>query len=209
MYAVSVVVAIQNQEAVPAHVSQSTTLAVPFDEQQLIVAAKAGDQRAYAQLLERHQAVAFRAAYLITGSAAEAEDATQDACVKAWLALHRFRTGAPFRPWLVQIAVNEARNRRRGAGRRTNIALRLAADPGAADSVPSAETEAMAGEERARLASAVGRLREDDQLVIAARYFLGLSEAETATALGWRVGTVKSRLSRALGRLHTELEATE
>lgn len=202
------VVAIPNQEAVLAHVSQSTTISVPFDEQQLITAAKAGDQRAYAHLLERHQAVAFRAAYLITGSAADAEDATQEACVKAWLALRRFRNGAPFRPWLVQIAVNEARNRRRGAGRRANLALRVAPDPRAASTVPSAEMEAMAGEERARLAAAIGRLREDDQLVIAARYFLGLSEAETATALGLRVGTVKSRLSRALSRLHTELEAT-
>jgi RNA polymerase sigma factor (sigma-70 family) len=74
---------------------------------------------------------------------------------------------------------------------------------------PSAETAALAGEQRARLASAVGRLREDDQLVIAARYFLGLSEAETAIALGLRRGTVKSRLSRALGRLQTGLEASE
>jgi RNA polymerase sigma-70 factor (ECF subfamily) len=209
VYPISVVVAIQNQEAVLAHVSQSATVSTPFGEQHLIAAAKAGDQRAYAQLLERHQAVAFRAAFLITGSAAEAEDALQEACVKAWLALRRFRTGAPFRPWLVRIVVNEARNRRRGAGRRANLALRVAPDPGAAGSVPSAETEALAREERSRLASAVGRLREDDQLVIAARYFLGLSEAETATALGWRIGTVKSRLSRALGRLHTELEATE
>ena len=209
MYTGSVVVAIQNQEAGLAHVSQSTTVSIHFDEQQLIAASKAGDHRAYAQLLERHQTVAFRAAFLITGSAAEAEDAMQEACVKAWLTLRRFRKGAPFRPWLVRIVVNEARNRRRGAGRRAELALRVASDPGATGSVPSPETEALAGEERARLASAVGQLREDDQLVIAARYFLGLSEAETATALGWRVGTVKSRLSRALGRLHTELEATE
>ena len=53
----------------------------------------------------------------------------------------------------------------------------------------------------------VARLREDDQLIIAARYFLGLSEAETAIALRLRRGTVKSRLSRALGRLQGELEA--
>jgi RNA polymerase sigma factor (sigma-70 family) len=200
-----VVLASANEEAVLAHVSQSPIVSTPTDEQQLIAAAKAGDQRAYARLLERHQAVAFRAACLITGSAAEAEDATQEACVKAWLALRRFRPEAPFRPWLVQIAINEARNRRRGAGRRATLALRLGPAPAA--SSPSAETEALAGEEREQLASAVGRLREDDQLVIAARYFLGLSEAETATALGLRRGTVKSRLSRALGRLQTELEA--
>lgn len=202
------VLATPTREAVLAHVSQNATASIPTDEHALIAAAKRGDHRAYAQLLERHQGVAFRAAYLITGSAAEAEDATQEACVKAWLALRRFRPDAPFRPWLVRIAVNEARNRRRGAGRRATLALRLCPDPADPGSTSSAETEALAGEERTRLLSAVGRLREDDQLVIAARYFVGLSEAEAATVLGLRHGTVKSRLSRALGRLKHELETT-
>jgi RNA polymerase sigma-70 factor, ECF subfamily len=197
------------EEAVRAHVNETTSISAQSDEQRLIAAAKAGDQHAYGQLLERHQAVAFRAACLITGSAVEAEDATQDACVKAWLALGRFRPDAPFRPWLVRIAINEARNRRRGAGRRATLVLRLGPEAAGARPAASAESEALAGEERARLASAVGRLREDDQLVIAARYFLGLSEADTAIALGLRLGTVKSRLSRALGRLQTELERTE
>jgi RNA polymerase sigma-70 factor (ECF subfamily) len=55
------------------------------------------------------------------------------------------------------------------------------------------------------LLAAVETLREDDQLVIAARYFVGLSEAETAAALAWRPGTVKSRLSRALARVREAL----
>jgi RNA polymerase sigma factor (sigma-70 family) len=66
-----------------------------------------------------------------------------------------------------------------------------------------------AAEERGRLAAAVGQLREDDQLVIAARYFLGLSETETAIVLGLRRGTVKSRFSRALDRLRARLEEVE
>jgi RNA polymerase sigma-70 factor (ECF subfamily) len=193
-------------EAEPARVSSTTTIGDDQDEQRLIAAAKAGDKQAYAQLLGCHQAVAFRAAYMITGSVAEAEDATQEACVKAWLALPRFRPAAPFRPWLVRIAVNEARNRRRGTGRRAGLAVRLSADPAGPAESPSAETEALAADERARLASALGQLREDDQLVIAARYFLGLSEAESAIALRVRRGTVKSRLSRALGRLRAQLE---
>ena len=127
--------------------------------------------------------------------------------MKAWLALGRFRPEAPFRPWLVQIAVNEARNRRRAAGRRAGLALRLNPSFSEPDSVPSAESEALAGEERAHLAAAVARLRDDDQLIIAARFFLGLSEAETAIALGLRPGTAKSRLSRALGRLQQQLES--
>jgi RNA polymerase sigma-70 factor (ECF subfamily) len=177
------------------------------EEERLVARAKGGDQQAYAQLLARHQAVAFRAAFLITGSAAEAEDATQEACMKAWLALERFRSEALFRPWLVQIAVNEARNRCRAAGRRAGLVLRLNPRITEPESAPSAESEALAVEDRAQLAAAVARLREGDQLIIAARYFLGLSEAETAIALSLRRGTVKSRLSRALGRLQSQLEA--
>jgi RNA polymerase sigma-70 factor (ECF subfamily) len=154
-----------------------------------------------------HDAVAFRTAYLITGSAADAQDAAQEGLVKAWLALGRFRSGAPFRPWLLQIVVNEARNRRRTRGRQDRLTLRLAeANP---EITPGAEGIALAGERRARLLAAVQELREDDQLVIAARYFLGLSEAETAAALSLRSGTVKSRLSRALARLRETLGEAE
>src|SRR2546429_1363533 len=61
---------------------------------------------------------------VITRNAADAEDATQDGLVKAWRALGRFRAGEPLRPWLLQIVANEARNRRRSAGRREHLALR-------------------------------------------------------------------------------------
>jgi RNA polymerase sigma-70 factor (ECF subfamily) len=167
-----------------------------------------------------HLEVAFRAAFLITGSAADAQDAAQEGLVKAWLALDRFRQDAPFRPWLVRIVINEAHNRRRAIGRQAGLALRLTEAPervvprygsdahGAEATAPGAEAVALAGERRARLLAAVGALREDDQLVIAARYFIGLSEAETATALALPAGTVKSRLSRALARLRDALGDT-
>jgi RNA polymerase sigma factor (sigma-70 family) len=172
-------------------------------ESQLLSAACAGDPDAFSALVAQHLDVAFRAAYLVTGSAADAQDATQEAVVKAWLALDRFRPGAPFRPWLVRIVINEAHNRRRASGRQAGLALRLAQAP--STTLPGADTAAFAEEERVRLLAAVATLRESDQLVIAARYFVGLSEAETATALSLRPGTVKSRLSRALARLRHEL----
>jgi RNA polymerase sigma-70 factor (ECF subfamily) len=189
-------------EVLPAHVSSHPPRTAEPAEDRLLIAARAGDAGAYAQLVALHQGVAFRTAYLVTGSAADAEDAAQDGFVKAWLALDRFRAGAPFRPWLLQIVVNEARNRRRAAGRRAGLALRLAGEP---DVESSPEADTLADEQRRTLRNAVATLREEDQLVIAARYFLGLSEAEAATALGWRRGTVKSRLSRALERLRAEL----
>jgi len=154
-------------------------------------------------LVRAHQGVAFRTAWLVTGSAADAEDAAQDAFVKAWRALPRFRRGAPFRPWLLAIVANEARNRRRAAGRRAATEER-AWFP-AAEAGP--ESAAVAGDDRARVVGALRSLREEDRLAIACRYFLDLSEAESAAAMGVRRGTVKSRLSRALERLRAELEA--
>jgi RNA polymerase sigma factor (sigma-70 family) len=178
----------------------------PLAEDDRVAQAKQGDTRAYGTLVEEHQMIAFRTAYLITGSTADAEDAVQEAFVKAYRALGRFRHGAPFRPWLLSIVANEARNRRRSAGRRERLALRAAEDPLSGGAVPSPEAALLDAETREELLTAVNDLREDDRLAIACRYFLGLSEEETAATLGWRRGTVKSRTSRALDRLRERME---
>jgi len=126
--------------------------------------------------------------------------------VKAYRALGRFRAGEPLRPWLLAIVANEARNRRRAAGRRAALALRAAGEGRpSGESAHSPEAALLAGERRAELLDGLGRLGERDRTVIACRYLLELSEAETAAALGVRPGTVKSRLSRALDRLREEV----
>jgi RNA polymerase sigma factor (sigma-70 family) len=172
----------------------------PREEQELVLRAQRGDERAYDELVRPHQEIAFRVAYLITRNAADAEDAAQDGLVKAWRALGRFRAAEPLRPWLLQIVANEARNRRRSAGRREHLALRAAAaSPG--EAAPSPEEAAVGADERRRLLAALDELPEQPRLVLACRYLLGLSEDETAAALGVRRGTVKSRSARALDRL--------
>jgi RNA polymerase sigma-70 factor (ECF subfamily) len=219
-----------------------------LDELELIARAKGGDHAAYGDLVRRYQEIAFRTAYLILLDADEAEDAAQTAFIKAYYALGRFEAdpakrdrpgrgrpaperaattdheATPFRPWLLRIVANEARNRRVAAARRTKLALRAgaaAAGPGpgpgssgstphgvlghSGDAAPSPEAAALAAEQRAELLAAVGGLREEDRAVIACRYFLDLSEAETAETLGLPRGTVKSRLSRALGRVRALL----
>jgi RNA polymerase sigma-70 factor (ECF subfamily) len=179
----------------------------PRVESELVARARGGDRAAYSRLVAEHQAVAFRAAYLVIGGPAEAEDAAQEAFVKAFGALGRFRDGAPFRPWLLAIVTNEARNRRRAAGRRANLVLRAeAAEPAA--TARSAEDEALARAEREELLRALEQLRPADREIVSYRYLLGLDEAETAQALGCARGTVKSRLSRALERLRAELDPT-
>ena len=175
----------------------------PPGEETLVERARRGDSAAFEALVVSYQALAFRTAFVIAGDAADAEEAAQDAFVKAHRALGRFRRGRPFRPWLLAIVANEARNRRRTQDRRAALALR-AADPGALGEDP--EAAALARERRERLLTAVERLRDDDREVLACRYFLELSEEETAAALGIARGTVKSRTHRALKRLQEELQ---
>jgi RNA polymerase sigma-70 factor (ECF subfamily) len=167
----------------------------------LIERAKRGDTHAYEELVHAYQGIAFRTAYVIVRNSADAEDAAQDGFVKAWRALGRFRPGAPFRPWLLQIVANEARNRLRSAGRRASLALRAAAQEPSGDAAPSPEASLLSAERRAGLLAAVNELPDDQRTVVSLRYFLGLSEQEVAETLDVPQGTVKSRTARALERL--------
>jgi RNA polymerase sigma-70 factor (ECF subfamily) len=185
----------------------------PLDDTEWIERARRGDVLAYDELVHRYRDVAVRTATVVGGGADDAEDATQEAFVKAYAALGRFRVGSPFKPWLLRIVANEARNRRRSAGRRASLAVRAAEDRPSDGAAPSPEAAVLDHERRTQLAAALSRLRDEDREIIGARYLLDLSEAETAEMLGLPKGTVKSRLSRALGRLRgvlTELDpATE
>ncbi len=164
---------------------------------------------AYEDLVRRYQDVALRTAHLVCPEA-DADDAVQEAFLKAYRALSRFRAGSPVRPWLLRIVANEARNRRRSAGRREGLALRAAAAaPTLVEPGPGPEPAVIAAETRAELLRAMRLLRDDDREILGSRFILELSEAETAETLGLPRGTVKSRTSRALGRLREILVAAE
>ena len=109
----------------------------PPIEADLVERARNGDVAAFEALVRAHQEVAFRTAWLVSGGSNDAEDAAQEAFVKAFAAMPRFRSGAPFRPWLLTIVANEARNRRRSAGRREALALRVSDDSRPGDAAPS------------------------------------------------------------------------
>lgn len=163
---------------------------------------RGGDPDAYAELVRRHAPVAVRTASVL-GAGPDAEDVAQEAFVKAYGALSRFRDGAAFRPWLLRIVANETMNLHRSAGRRvarersawerTEPLLRAGTDDPAA--------AVLSGERRSELVEGLSQLSEVHRQVVACRYLLELDEAETATVLGWARGTVKSRLHRALRQL--------
>jgi RNA polymerase sigma factor (sigma-70 family) len=159
-----------------------------------------GDLAAYGHLVRRHATIAKRMAVL-WGAADEADDVVQEALVRAYTALPRFRPGEEFRPWLLAIVRNVTYNSRRARGRRAAREV-LAAE---AWPVSDAADEALDAVRRDRLLADVRQLPAELREVVVCRYLLELSEKETATALGLRAGTVKSRLHRALARLREEV----
>jgi RNA polymerase sigma-70 factor (ECF subfamily) len=158
---------------------------------------RAGDRDAYAVLVRLHSSSAHRAAVLF-GAGPDAEDVVQTAFVKAYEALPRFRIGAPFRPWLLRIVRNEARNAARAAMRRSRAIERYAVREGPPSAASDPVATTLSDERQRELLATVRELPEPQQQAIVCRYFLDLTEQETARVIGCRTGTVKSRVHRAL-----------
>ena len=169
-------------------------------EAEALARARRGDPAAYAVLVMLHAPMAKRLAVL-SGAGNEADDVVQEAFVKAYRALPRYRDGAGFRPWLLRIVVNETRNLQRGRSRRALRELRVAGEEAAVQHVADPADEAVTTTRRATLLEAVDALPGDLREVVTCRYLLELTEAETAQTLEIPPGTVKSRLHRALASL--------
>jgi RNA polymerase sigma-70 factor (ECF subfamily) len=181
----------------------ATAREIAAGDSELVRLARKDNAAAWEKLVRRYQEPVFRLACLILGDAADAEDVAQETFIRAYTALGGFDDSRPLRPWLLTIAANLARNRRRSMGRYLGALQRaFQANPEPYNRPPE-RTEAA---DALRLRQAVTRLRPDGQEIVYMRYFLGLSEAETAESLGIPAGTAKSRLSRALDQLRRIIE---
>jgi RNA polymerase sigma factor (sigma-70 family) len=182
------------------------------DTSHLIRSAQAGDTDAFNALVLAHQDQVYSLALRFMGQRASAEDATQEAFLRAYRAIRTFR-GDRFRAWLLSIVANTCRDELRRQRRRPALSLDLPrGDDGAAfdpvDPGRTPEDGAMNSELRAALERALLQLPEDWRLVVVLSDVHGLSYQEVAQVAALPVGTVKSRLSRARGRLRDILMAT-
>lgn len=166
---------------------------------ELIALARKGSGDAAAVLFDRYWPTAWAAAYAVTADRALADDAAQDAIQRAFGALHRFDESRPFGPWLKRIAVNRAIDLHRRAARREEAELHT----WSLGETPDDDLQLWA------VADAVAALGEAKRLVVVLHYWLDLPLEEIAGALGLPVGTVASRLSRALGELRVALGEEE
>lgn len=171
----------------------------------LIERATSGDADAFAELVAPHLALARRIA-ASAGQTSDAEDAVQNALMKAHRSLASLDAGRDFAPWFLTIVRNEALNQGRTARRHEAAVGRFGDQPQQFASAP-AEDIAMADVHRADIRAAVDRLNPTDRAVIETRFLNEHTEAETAAELGLPIGTVKSRTSRALRRLRVAMVA--
>jgi RNA polymerase sigma-70 factor (ECF subfamily) len=165
---------------------------------ELVALARQGERDAAGELFTRHWPGAWRAAYAVTGRRAMADDVAQDAFERAFAALSRFDGRRPFAPWLHRIVVNRSLDLLRSERRLVGIESEFEAPEW---------LDAASGD--AALLEAIAALSAPRRVVIVLRYGLGYPPATIAALLDLPVGTVHSRLARALDQLRTEREVND
>lgn len=167
------------------------------------MAARQGDADAFAALVEMDGPGGLRLARAIVARPADAEDALQEALLRAWRELPTLRDVARWPAWFRRIVVRCAVDAARRRGRVQEIPLDVA--------MPNASTwggdPALGVPERDLARDALARLDPEDRALLALRYLVDLEVPDAAAVLGLRLGTAKSRLHRLLARLRRELEA--
>lgn len=177
------------------------------DDDSLLVRARNDDRLAFGELVRRHQHSALQVAAVISGSTEEAKDIVQDAFINVHRRLGSYRGTGSVRSWMLRVVANHAKNHVRSRIRRIrredhHAGLLVRAE----DDTEQATVQRL---ENVAVAEALGRLQLKDREVLGCRFVVEMSEAETAEVLDVPIGTVKSRTSRALAKLQSELERAE
>lgn len=178
-------------------------------EQELVKRARLGDDTAFARLVQIYQTPIFNLCYRMLGEAGSAEDAAQEALVRAYSQLNRYDPTRPFKTWLFAIACHHCidllRKERKGSTGITDEPL-----PGQMmlpDPTPGPEEIAFQNDQKAMVQTLLARLPPRDRSAIVMRYWYDLSYEEIADVTGDTVSAVKSRLHRARLMLAGMLEA--
>lgn len=167
--------------------------------------AAAGDMNAFEDLVDRHRMAVYRLARSVTGNHHDADDAAQETFLRVYRALGSYDPNRPFKPWLKRITYNTSLNTVR-AGKSRSRGIVDGDLPEIADSNPAQPERMEADQNIASVDHAVQNLPSDLRVTLLLRAVEGMSYKDIATAMGVKIGTVMSRLSRARERLMDVLE---
>lgn len=176
--------------------------------QEWVRAALGGDQSAFGQLVEYYQRAVFNLAYRMLGDPSEAEDAAQEAFMRAYANLGRYDTERPFKTWLLSITSNHCIDRLRKR-RLTWISIEeegIMPHPALTSSEPGPEDAYLDDERSKNMQALLSQIPPDYRAVVVLRYWYDMSYTEIAEALDTTESAIKSRLFRARQTLAALLE---
>lgn len=172
------------------------------DDAALVARARAGERQAFSALVRRHRATVYRVCYRVLGDHEDAEDATQEAFLRAYQKLDTFRGQSAFKTWLLRLTVNVSLNER---GRRKRPIPLAGAAADSAETYPAPEpgpeAEALRSETVARVHQCLQALKPNHRIAVILRDLEGLSYAEVAATLAVPEGTAKGWAHRGRERL--------
>nr|MBN1228752.1 sigma-70 family RNA polymerase sigma factor [Anaerolineae bacterium] len=176
-------------------------------DQELVVQVINGDQQAFAELVERYQQAAYNLAYRMLGNPGEAEDAAQEAFLRAYQHIKRYDTSRPFKTWLLSITSNHCIDRIRKR-RLTWLSIDepLPPHPALTSSAPQPEASTIAEERNAAIQALLSDLEPDYRMAVVLRYWYDMSYVEIADIMETTESAIKSRLFRARRMLAEQLQ---
>jgi len=175
-------------------------VAVLGGESGLLSAARSGDQASFERLIEPHIAAGYRLAATMLNDPGRAEDAVQEATLRAWRSLGQLRSSAHFRTWFLSIVANRSRSMR---SERWWSVIRVD------DTRRGSPDPADSADQREDLLRALARLSPEDRAAVFLRFYEDMSSAEVAASLGITATAARSRVHRALRRLRVDLAEEE
>jgi len=176
---------------------------------ELVRLSQLGDQTAFEQLVVRHQDLVFSLAFKLTGNKEMANDVAQEAFIRAWKAIDKFRGDSTFGTWIYRITVNSAWTLRKKAKKHNTLNIDETYEPVIIDEKRDPESVAINSDLSSTLINALDKIPLDQRIIVELKNIEGRSHKEIADFLGISVTAAKVRLHRAHQRLRDILEEVE
>ena len=176
---------------------------------ELVKKSQLGDKSAFEELVRRHQELVFSLAYKLTGNRELANDVAQEAFIRAWKAIQKFRGDSTFSTWIYRITVNTAWTLRKKAKKHYSLNIEETQEPVVIDEKKDPEFLAINSDLSSVLKKALDQIPVDQRIIVELKNIEGRSHKEIADYLDISVTAAKVRLHRAHQKLRQILEEVE
>jgi len=192
-----------------SNVSKLNDYSKEISNSELVKKSQLGDRSAFEQLVLRHQELVFSLAYKLTGNREMANDVAQEAFIRSWKAIEKFRGDSTFSTWIYRITVNTAWTLRKKAKKHTTLNIDDTYEPIVIDEKKDPEMVAINSDLSSVLSKALNNLPVEQRIIVELKNIEGRSHKEIADYLDISVTAAKVRLHRAHQKLRQILEDVE